>query len=208
MDVYDTTHAGEATQSSSEDEGEDHVSAPSNGGVEGGFEAEAPPQHPPKKSELRTTDANTQDPVNFPQNGSFHGSGDDSAPLVVDAVLPDRPGSTAGPGPGSQNGKAANGARNAPKRTKVQMAERLGMYSEPSSSFPAVLPSDSADAVGPTPNLMVDTDGLQRRVPNSLIDLIEEMEEANLKNPSDALLVRLWPRLVCKPSTASASWLA
>lgn len=55
---------------------------------------------------------------------------------------------------------------------------------------------------------MVDTDGLQRRVPNSLIDLIEEMEEANLKNPSDALLVRLWPRLVCKPSTASASWLA
>lgn len=115
-----------------------------------------------------------------------------------DTALPDRQGSTAEPGPGALNGKATNGPQATAPASKVaskdsneQVAERLGMYREPSSSFPAVLPSDSADAVGPTPNLMVDTAGLKHRVPNSLVDLIEEMEEADLKNPSDALLVRM-----------------
>lgn len=106
-----------------------------------------------------------------------------------------RTGSTAEPGPSARNGHLAATDQRGMEDRSLRLAERLGMYKEPSSSFPAVLPSDAPLPQGPTPNLLVDTDGLKRRVPNSLIDLVKEMEEADLNNPSDALLVLLLLKL-------------
>ena len=183
------THAGDATELSDTTDVDGVVVAPESKGVEARSQAMAPPQHPPPpKSKPQKADADVQQPLapSEPLEDALHGI---LAPPRETASVPSGRDVAAQPGLDAPNGTVTSEAKTTGKSPNVQIAERLGMYQEPSSSFPACLPSDSADAVGPSPNLIIDTDGLQRRVPNSAIDLIEEMEEADLKNPSSALLV-------------------
>ena len=187
--LHRAAHAGDEAQLLETSGTEDAVVAPEINGAEARSQAMPPPQHPPPaKSELRTVDADLQHPLTAPEPLKSVLLGVSARPLETGRVPGDQDGA-AQPGPDAPNGTVTTKTKTTPESLNVQSAERLGMYQEPSSSFPAYLPSDSADAVGPTPNLIIDTHGLQRRVPNRAVDLIEEMEEADLKNPSDALLV-------------------
>lgn len=134
-------------------------------------------------------------------NGSSAAVDVHSEPSAVSSSLPESPvysSSTNGATP------ATNGRKKPPK-WQVLSSERLGLYASPHSTFPAEMPTDDTQAIGTSPKFLPPSNesGLLRRIPQSQDELLQEMEELELKNPSASLQVRLC-RLSCQVCRADS----
>lgn len=99
------------------------------------------------------------------------------------------------PLPSPINGSRSANGRKLSHRWQVLSAEKLGLYESPHSTFPTQLPTNDTEAIGTVPNYLPPSNetGLLRRIPQSQDELLQEMEELELKNPSASLQVRTNP---------------
>lgn len=105
--------------------------------------------------------------------------------------------------PGADTSSLSPAGRKKSHEWQVLSAERLGLYASPHNSFPSELPTDELVPKGTVPNFLPPSNetGLLRRIPQSEDELLQELEELELKNPSASLQVRTRPLLVCGADT-------
>ena len=153
------------------------------------------PDEPDKPSVPSRTDGASKGSTSTSSNGSTVQEDDIEPPAVSAAQEPSVASRTDGASKGSTS-TSSKGSKSSTKKThewQVLSAERLGLYASPHNKFPTHLPTDETEAIGTVPNYLPPSNesGLLRRIPQSQDELLQEMEELELKNPSASLQVLL-----------------